>query len=79
MANAGFVIGFILICAGLVIPYLWQPSDIHIDPGPTPVEVIASGLIFTGLNVFIISGIFFLRNAIRTKKEKAGHSLSSDS
>ena len=78
MVAAGFAVGILLICVGLAIPYVWIPSEIQIDPGPTPIQIISSGFIFTGLNVFILSGIFFLRNIIRTKKEKAGHSHSSD-
>jgi hypothetical protein len=77
MVTAGFLIGAILICIGLVLPLLWKPLDLQIDPGPTPVQIASSEFIFTGLNVIIISAIFFFRNAIRIKKKEAGHSQAS--
>ncbi|NHI83991.1 MAG: hypothetical protein EAX81_06795 [Candidatus Thorarchaeota archaeon] len=73
MVVASFVVGFLLMCVGLVLPYLWNPSESHIiDPGPTLLQLIPDGLVFAGLNILIISGIFFLRDIIRSNKEETG-------
>lgn len=70
MTIAGFVVGGLLICIGLVIPILYHPSDLQIDTGPTPAQNASRGLMFTGLNVIIVSAIFFFRDIIRTEKKR---------
>jgi hypothetical protein len=67
--KAGFALGVVLVCTGILINYLPIVQPMVIDPGPSAKSITVSSFIFTGINIIIISAFFMLRYGIRSRRE----------